>query len=124
MTIRWAKPARSQWHFSRLLHDKSTSSMAQSITTAVLTTLVFCSALPARAAPEKRPNILLAFADDWGRYASTYAQLDGPGTPSDVLRTPNFDRVAREGLLFRRAFVSAPSCTPCRSALLSGQHFW
>ncbi|MCL4786653.1 MAG: sulfatase [Verrucomicrobia bacterium] len=71
-----------------------------------------------------RPNILFAFADDWGRYASAYAKLDGPGGISDALQTPNFDRVAREGVLFRRAFVSAPSCTPCRSALLSGQHFW
>ena len=51
-------------------------------------------------------------------------RLDGPGTINDVVRTPNFDRVAGEGVLFRRAFVSAPSCTPCRSALLSGQHFW
>jgi len=67
---------------------------------------------------------LFAFADDWGRYASAYAKLDGPGTINDVVRTPNFDRVATEGVLFRRAFVSAPSCTPCRSALLSGQHFW
>lgn len=71
-----------------------------------------------------RPNILFCFADDWGRYASAYARLDGPGGINDVLQTPNFDRVAREGVLFRRAFVSAPSCTPCRSALLSGQHFW
>jgi N-sulfoglucosamine sulfohydrolase len=76
------------------------------------------------AAEAKRPNILFAFADDWGRYASAYAKLDGPGTINDVVRTPNFDRVAAEGVLFRRAFVSAPSCTPCRSALLSGQHFW
>jgi N-sulfoglucosamine sulfohydrolase len=76
------------------------------------------------AAQPKQPNILFAFADDWGRYASAYARLDGPGTINDVLRTPNFDRVAREGVLFRRAFVSSPSCTPCRSALLSGQHFW
>jgi N-sulfoglucosamine sulfohydrolase len=71
-----------------------------------------------------RPNILFCFADDWGRYASAYAKLDGPGGINDVIQTPNFDRVAREGVLFRRAFVSAPSCTPCRSALLSGQHFW
>ncbi len=76
------------------------------------------------AAEEKRPNILFAFADDWGRFASAYAKLDGLGTINDVLDTPNFDRVARDGVLFRRAFVSAPSCTPCRSALLSGQHFW
>lgn len=75
-------------------------------------------------AEAQRPNILFAFADDWGRHASAYAQLDGPGGVNDVIRTPNFDRVAREGVLFRRAFVSAPSCTPCRSAILSGQHFW
>lgn len=71
-----------------------------------------------------RPNIVFAFADDWGRHAGVYAELDGPGTINDVVRTPNFDRIAREGVLFRSAFVSAPSCTPCRSALVSGQHFW
>jgi len=76
------------------------------------------------AAETKRPNILFAFADDWGRHASAYARVDGAGTVNDLLHTPNFDRVAGEGVLFRKAFVSAPSCTPCRSALLSGQHFW
>ncbi len=71
-----------------------------------------------------RPNILFAFADDWGRYAGAYADLDGPGTLNDVIRTPNFDRVAREGVLFRNAFVTAPSCTPCRTSILSGQYFF
>jgi arylsulfatase A-like enzyme len=66
----------------------------------------------------------MVFADDWGRFASAYAKLDGPGTINDLVQTPHFDRIAQEGVLFRRAFVSAPSCTPCRSALLSGQHFW
>lgn len=80
--------------------------------------------IPAPAAEPKRPNILFAFADDWGRFASAYAKVDGPGTANDVIRTPHIDRIAREGVLFKRAFVSAPSCTPCRSALLSGQHFW
>ena len=90
-----------------------------------LSLLVFLGVLSsAVTAAEKRPNILFVFADDWGRYASAYAKLDGPGTLSDAVQTPNFDRVAREGVLFRKAFVSAPSCTPCRSALLSGQHFW
>lgn len=79
-------------------------------------------AMPLRGAD--RPNVLFVFADDWGRHASAYAAVDGPGTVNDLVKTPNFDRVAREGVLFRRAFVSAPSCTPCRSALLSGQHFW
>lgn len=73
---------------------------------------------------DDRPNILFAFADDWGRYASAYAQLDGSGTVNDVVRTPNFDRIAKEGVLFRSAFVTAPSCTPCRSSLLSGQYFY
>lgn len=70
-----------------------------------------------------RPNVLMIFADDWGRYASAYAKLQAGG-PCDVVKTPNFDRIAAEGVLFTRAFVNAPSCTPCRSALLSGQYFW
>ncbi|HUG89800.1 MAG TPA: sulfatase [Planctomycetaceae bacterium] len=76
------------------------------------------------AAEAQRPNVLFAFADDWGRLAGAYAALDGDGGINDVVRTPNFDRLARDGVLFRNAFVNAPSCTPCRSALLSGQYFW
>ena len=70
-----------------------------------------------------RPNIVFAFADDWGRYASCYAKLE-PGGPSDLVHTPNFDRLASQGVLFTQAYVNAPSCTPCRSSLLSGQYFW
>jgi arylsulfatase A-like enzyme len=69
-------------------------------------------------------NILFCFADDWGRYAGCYAGLDGRATLSDVVKTPNIDRIAREGVLFKHAFVTAPSCTPCRSSLLSGQYFY
>jgi arylsulfatase A-like enzyme len=72
----------------------------------------------------KRPNILFAFADDWGRYASAYARHEGEGSLSALIDTPNFDRVAGEGALFRNAYVPAPSCTPCRSSLLSGSYFW
>lgn len=70
-----------------------------------------------------RPNVVFAFADDWGRYASAYAAIE-KGGPSDLVSTPNFDRIAKEGVLFTNAFVNAPSCTPCRSSLLSGQYFW
>lgn len=76
------------------------------------------------SAQESRPNILFAFADDWGRCASIYAETDGKGGINDVVRTPNFDRIARKGVLFKNAFVNAPSCTPCRSSVLSGQYFW
>jgi len=71
-----------------------------------------------------RPNILFAFADDWGRHASAYAKTDGAGTENDVVKTPHFDAISRRGVLFNNAFVNAPSCTPCRSSILSGQHFW
>jgi len=72
----------------------------------------------------KKPNILFCFADDWGRYAGAYSGLDGRPTISDVVKTPVIDRIAREGVVFRNAFVTAPSCTPCRSSLLSGQYFF
>ena len=71
-----------------------------------------------------RPNILLAFADDWGRYASIYRDFEGPNSLNHLIETPNFDRIAREGILFQNAFVPAPSCTPCRSSILAGQYFW
>ncbi|MGB1931142.1 MAG: sulfatase-like hydrolase/transferase, partial [Mariniblastus sp.] len=73
---------------------------------------------------DQRPNIVFAFADDWGRHAGIYAKVDGPGTVNDLAVTPNFDRLAKTGVLFSNAFVNAPSCTPCRSSILSGQHFW
>lgn len=83
--------------------------------------IIFAFHSPAHAGDT--PNIVFIFADDWGRMASAYAEL-APGGPSDVVSTPNFDRVAKQGVLFRNAFVNAPSCTPCRSSLLSGQYFW
>lgn len=91
---------------------------------ALLSAILWFACAGAGLARDARPNILFCFADDWGRHASAYAKLDGKGSINDAIQTPNFDRIAREGVLFRSAFVSAPSCTPCRSALLSGQHFW
>ena len=70
------------------------------------------------------PNIVVAFADDWGRYASAYARHSSRPDVNSLLSTPHFDRVAAEGALFLNALVPAPSCTPCRSSLLSGRYFW
>jgi arylsulfatase A-like enzyme len=72
----------------------------------------------------KKPNILFAFADDWGRYASAYGRLEGENSLNRLIDTPNFDSVAAEGVIFTNAFVPAPSCTPCRSSILAGQYFW
>ena len=75
-------------------------------------------------AQEKRPNILFAFADDWGKYAGCYAKVDGATSLNGLVKTPTIDSVADRGTLFKHAFVTAPSCTPCRSSLLSGQYFY
>ncbi len=72
------------------------------------------------APPPKPPNIFFFFADDWGRYASTYHSF----APNQVIQTPAFDQFAREGVQFNNAHVTSPSCTPCRSSLLSGQYFY
>jgi arylsulfatase A-like enzyme len=78
--------------------------------------LAALSAGPTRAA-DRPPNLFLAIADDWGwPHAGAY------GDP--VVKTPTFDRLAREGVLCAHAFVSSPSCTPSRSALLTGQYHW
>lgn len=68
-------------------------------------------------AQDEPPNILFAIADDWGwPHASAY------GDP--VVKTPSFDRIAREGALAHHAYVSSPSCTPSRGAILTGQWHW
>ena len=72
---------------------------------------------------EEKPNILLLFADDLGRYASAYADPALP-SPNDIVKTPVFDRLAAEGARFDNAFVSVPSCTPSRGALYTGRHFF
>ncbi|MDF1739375.1 MAG: sulfatase [Verrucomicrobiales bacterium] len=87
-------------------------------------TLSFATSVISSLSAADRPNILFAFADDWGRYASAYREVDGTGTANDLIETPHFDRVAREGVLFKNAFVTAPSCTPCRSSIVSGQYFF
>src|SRR5262245_30432179 len=85
---------------------------------------VLLSTSMAQGAEAPRWNILFCFADDWGRYASCYAAVDGKPSLNQIVKTPNVDRLAREGVLFRNAFVNAPSCTPCRSSLVSGRYFF
>lgn len=68
-------------------------------------------------APSESPNIVFCMADDW-----SWPHAGILGDP--VVKTPHFDRVAREGVLFENAFVSTPSCTPSRLSILTGQHHW
>jgi len=89
----------------------------QLIALTVLFLLLGGTAFSNRAAADERPNILFCIADDWGwPHAGVY---DDP-----VVKTPAFDRIAKEGVLFEHAFISAPSCTPSRNAILTGQFHW
>ncbi|MBN2315596.1 MAG: sulfatase [Sedimentisphaerales bacterium] len=65
----------------------------------------------------KRPNILFCISDD-----QTWLHCSAYG--SKMVKTPHFDRVAREGVLFKNAFVSVPSCNPSRSSVLTGMPFY
>lgn len=72
---------------------------------------------PGAPAETNRPNILFLFADDWAwPYAASL------GYPQ--IKTPVFDRLVKEGVLFRNAHVAAPSCSPSRAAILTGQWHW
>jgi arylsulfatase A-like enzyme len=108
--------------FSAGENTESTLMKARRLSALAVCILFFAHAVT--AAPVPRLNILFVFADDWGRYASAYAPVDKVPSFNDVIKTPHVDRVASEGALFRNAFVNAPSCTPCRSSLMSGRYFF
>lgn len=61
------------------------------------------------------PNILWIVAEDTSPWMGYY------GDPINAGATPQIDALAESGVLFRRAFVPAPVCSPCRSALMAGQ---
>lgn len=81
------------------------------------------ASLHAAAATTVRPNILFFFVDDWGRNAGIYADPTQPSL-NDVIKTPHFDRIGREGVAFNNAFVLVSSCGPCRASLATGRYFW
>lgn len=89
----------------------------------VLGCCVFNLAAVAEAQLDSRPpgksrlNILLCISDD-----QSYAHTGANGDP--IVKTPAFDRVAREGVRFTHAFCDAPTCGPSRSAILTGQPIW
>ena len=65
----------------------------------------------------EQPNILFCISDDQSYW---HAGANG----DQVIETPAFDRVAKEGIRFTHAFCDAPTCGPSRSAILTGQHIW
>ncbi len=73
----------------------------------------FCSAAP--APKTERPNVVLIYADDVG-----YGDLGCYG--ASAVRTPNLDKLAKQGLRFTDAHTTAATCTPSRYSLLTGEY--
>ncbi len=79
--------------------------------------LAGCAPQADKPAARQRPNILFVIADDQSYpHASAYG--------ASVFRTPAFDRIAEQGVLFSQAFVAAPQCSPSRAAILTGRNIW
>jgi N-sulfoglucosamine sulfohydrolase len=80
--------------------------------------MLFCAftIVSSRAAEvPKRPNVVLIIADDMARDdCGAYGNRN--------IKTPHIDRLAREGMRFDRAFVTASSCSPSRSSMITGRY--
>jgi len=73
------------------------------------------AAPPALAAPARKPNVIVILADDLG-YGDTSAY------GSKLVKTPNIDALAADGVRFTQGYVSHPVCAPSRAALLTGRY--
>jgi N-sulfoglucosamine sulfohydrolase len=76
-----------------------------------------CRSIHQKQEEPRRPNILFAIADDaswkhFGAYGCTW------------VKTPAFDRVAGEGIMFTRAYTPNAKCAPSRACILTGRNSW
>jgi arylsulfatase A-like enzyme len=69
----------------------------------------------AQAQPTRKPNVIFILVDDMG-----YADLSSFG--SKDIRTPNIDRLAKEGVKLTQAYSNGPVCTPTRAAFITGRY--
>jgi arylsulfatase A-like enzyme len=81
---------------------------------ALLMAVGFPSSLPAMSTG-KKPNILFILSDDHRWDAMGY-------TGHTVIKTPNMDRLAQEGVIFNNAFVTTSLCSPSRASFLTGRY--
>jgi len=81
----------------------------------VLVVVVLCA--PLVPAQQTRPNIVLIYMDDLG-----YGDMSAYG--ATTIRTPQMDRIAREGVRFTSGYATSATCTPSRFSLLTGKYAW
>lgn len=78
--------------------------------------IAFWQYSPTSAYAQQPPNILFAIADDWSVHAGAYG--------TKWVKTPNFDRIAAEGLIFVNAYTPAAKCATSRASILTGRNIW
>ncbi len=83
--------------------------------TFLLASLLLCLGVSTVWSQKKKPNIILILADDLG-----YGDVGFNG--QQLIRTPNIDRLAKEGARFPQFYAGTTVCAPSRSALISGKH--
>ncbi len=79
---------------------------------------IFAKTSAAKAFNDDAPNILFIFSDDHA--LNSISAYGGP--LAEVAPTPNIDRIAREGALFRNSFCANSICGPSRACILTGKH--
>src|SRR3954453_8826732 len=82
----------------------------------LLALLLGLTATPVYAQTVEKPNIIFIFADDLG-----YADVGCYGAKG--FKTPNIDRMAREGMRFTSFYTGCAVCSGSRAALLTGRHY-
>ncbi len=86
----------------------------------VMTVCVFANAFNSSAvAQPSRPNIVYILADDLG-----YGDVQAFNPKNGKIKTPNLDRLATQGMMFRDAHSGSSVCSPTRYGLLTGRYSW
>ena len=91
---------------SKLYHDR--------LFVALLSMFFLVAGVLSSGSAAEKPNILWIFSEDLSPYMGCY------GDPINSGHTPSIDQLAAEGVIFKRAYMPAPVCSPCRSAIITG----
>ena len=91
----------------------------KSIHTFIILALAPLAAIPAAESvkPQTKPNVLFIIADDASRHF-------GEAYGCQWVKTPNIDRLAKQGLVFDNAYTPTSKCAPSRAAILTGRNPW
>lgn len=81
----------------------------------VILSICICGKTVAQNKKNSQPNVIILFADDLG-----YGDLSCYGHP--LIKTPNLDQMAKDGIQFTSFYTAASVCTPARAALLTGRY--